>query len=166
MRKQWKAAREEGQRQVQATTAFVAQVEHDGHTTRSAKAKLLHVRDQHGQNRTPPEYNPIFSTKYQEQPVSPSQGTTDEELRKIMNPISSHGPLNSVKVTVGGDVKEHGYMCHIIGKDCEPTVVQQNGNIEITFPDAGKGEWRLQIGDEEVIKIIPGPTSILKSFVQ
>ncbi|KAF2119268.1 hypothetical protein BDV96DRAFT_596012 [Lophiotrema nucula] len=86
-----------------------------------------------------------------------SQTTLKSGVRDIKTPSTS-GPFSTIELKVGADVPNRDeYRCAIWDEAGKPIVATRGANVDITFSDAGKGEWTFRKASK-VASIICDPT--------
>lgn len=71
-----------------------------------------------------------------------TQTTLQSGFRDTKAPVGSSGPFSTIELKVGKDVvNRDAYRCAIYDKDNKPIVATRGENVDVTFSDAGKGEW-------------------------
>ena len=75
--------------------------------------------------------------------------------------VREETPFETVTLSVSGSLVDPDLRCQIVGAE-GPIVVLRGENVDVTFSDAGKGEWTLQ--EETVVqKIICDPAFVAAS---
>lgn len=77
--------------------------------------------------------------------------------REVQAPVGSSGPFQTVNLSVGKGVQQQNLRCQVLDEENKPIVVLRDPNVDITFSDAGKGEWKFR-QESLVSAIICDPT--------
>lgn len=85
-----------------------------------------------------------------------SQTVFAEGKRQEQRPVGSSGPFQTIEIRVGALVQKQDTRCQALDKAGKPIVATRGKNTDVTFSDAGKGEWTFK-KESEVSKIICDP---------
>lgn len=88
-----------------------------------------------------------------------SQTVFAEGQREEQPPVATSGPFQTVELRVGELVEQQDYRCQVLDNFGHPIVVLRGKSRDITFSDAGKGEWTFET-PSEVSSIICDPTFV------
>ncbi|KAJ4994048.1 hypothetical protein SVAN01_00525 [Stagonosporopsis vannaccii] len=89
-----------------------------------------------------------------------TQTSFDEGFRQVKRPVGSSGPIDTVSLNLGKDVKQQDLRCQVRNEHNDPIVVLRNGNREITFADGNAGAWTFESGAQKVVAVICDPTFV------
>lgn len=78
-------------------------------------------------------------------------------IRQEQAPGGSTGPFTTVNIHVGKDAQKQDIRCQLLDPMGMPIMAQRGpNNVDVTFADAGKGEWAF-LAESEVSSIVCDP---------
>lgn len=91
-----------------------------------------------------------------------SQTALKAGIYQETTPVGSGGPFKTVELKLGTLVAKQTQRCQVLDSAGKPVTVKRAGKTDITFSDAGKGEWNFDAATQ-ISEIICDPAFVAAS---